>query len=230
MKLGMVRPTLYSAGLIALLVLVLSAISWADSGTEKILYNFTSGSDGNHPQGRLIFDKSGNLYGTTSPHGSLGGTCTGGGCRTVFKLSLINGHWVENIIYTFCSVAPCADGESPQAGGIFDSAGNLYGTTKFGGDPTCGCGTVFELTPSAGSWTFHVLHTFTGQPDGQFPVGGVTLDSKGRVHGTTVYGGANSEGTVFPLINAAGAWTETILHSFPSSGNRWDFPRRPTRY
>lgn len=210
-------------GVIAVVITTAGTLR-ADSGTEKVLYNFTGGTDGNHPMGRLILDKFGNLYGTNAPNGNGGGPCTpGGGCGTVFELSLSNGHWVEKTIYSFCSLANCADGQSPQAGVIFDSAGNLYGTTMFGGDPTCSCGTVFQLTPSSGSWTYNLLHTFTGK-DGRSPEGGLTFDSGGRLYGTTIYGGANSYGTVFQLAKSNGGWTQTIIHSFPSSGTDGIFP------
>jgi uncharacterized repeat protein (TIGR03803 family) len=218
------RSVLGICAMFASLVSFVSTPSRADSGTEKILYNFTGGTDGNHPQGRLVFDKSGHLYGTNAPNGNGGGPCTpGGGCGTVFELTLSNGHWVENTIYSFCSLANCADGSNPQAGVVFDSAGNLYGTTMFGGDATCACGTVFELIPSNGSWTYHVLHTFTGT-DGEMPEGGLTLDAAGHLYGTTIFGGPNLYGTVFRLAYASGVWTHTILHSFPASANDGIYP------
>jgi uncharacterized repeat protein (TIGR03803 family) len=107
---------------------------------------------------------------------------------------------------------------------IFDSAGNLYGTTQGGGGGNCasfGCGTVFELSPaSGGTWTFTILYSFTGGTDGQAPAAGLVLDSGGNLYGTTQNGGGSAAcadgcGTVFQLLPAGGGtWTETVLHRF----------------
>jgi uncharacterized repeat protein (TIGR03803 family) len=110
-------------------------------------------------------------------------------------------------LYTFSGGA---DGSGPQAGMVADSAGNLYGTSTYGGNLVCrdGCGVVYKVTP-AGSET--VLHTFTGVPDGELPYAGLVRDSAGNLYGTTSAGGAHNHGTVFEL-SAAGK--ETILYSF----------------
>ena len=117
--------------------------------TETILHNFQGGNDGGSPTAGLIFDKAGNLYGTTQIGG--GTTCSGVGCGTVFELSPNgSGGWTETILYSFLN---SPDGYEPQ-GLIFDGSGNLYGTTAFGGQYGCGpdgenyCGTVFELSPN----------------------------------------------------------------------------------
>jgi uncharacterized repeat protein (TIGR03803 family) len=109
------------------------------------------------------------------------------------------------------------DGVNPYfAGVIFDSAGNLYGTTTFGGEGCSGtgCGTVFELSPNAdGSWTESVIHNFAGGTDGQSPLGGLIFDDAGNLYGTTSGNGA--PGTVFELSpGLGGGWTEKILYNF----------------
>jgi uncharacterized repeat protein (TIGR03803 family) len=119
------------------------------------------------------------------------------------------------------------DGWQPGGGLIFDSAGNIYGTTAFGGSDDCayGCGTVFELTPkTGGGWTRKVLHDFNGT-DGQQPDAGLVFDAKGNLYGTTQAGGANIYGTVFELSpKAGGAWTEKALHSFNEDGKDGVYP------
>lgn len=118
------------------------------------------------------------------------------------------------------------DGASPQAEVILDKAGNLYGTTWVGGDPSClglnltvSCGVVFELSPHAnGSWSEAVLHTFTG-PDGANPAVKLTFDAAGSLYGTTAGGGsAGGQGTVFKLTPQSDeTWPESVLHSFGDS-------------
>jgi uncharacterized repeat protein (TIGR03803 family) len=111
--------------------------TWA-AAQEKVLHSFGNGTDGYYPQAGLIFDAAGNLYGTTIG----GGTYVGG---TVFELTpTAGGGWTETVLHSFNQNG--TDGYSPHAGLIFDSAGNLYGTTRWGG--TYGDGTVFELTPN----------------------------------------------------------------------------------
>jgi uncharacterized repeat protein (TIGR03803 family) len=109
------------------------------------------------------------------------------------------------------------DGSHPFAGLVFDSAGNLYGTTREGG--LNGAGTVFELTPIAdGSWKESVLHTFsycTGCANGWNPASSLIFDAKGNLFGTTPFGPDGSTGVVFQLKpEAEGTWTGTVLHSF----------------
>ena len=127
------------------------------------------------------------------------------------------GGWTEQVLYSFGYLP---DGISPSGGLIFDTAGNLYGTTSQGGEysSNCnlGCGTAFELTPAAGGgWTHQVLHTFTNNPDGALPSAGLIFDAAGNLYGTTSQGGTYPYGTVFELMPAAGGkWTEQVLHSF----------------
>jgi uncharacterized repeat protein (TIGR03803 family) len=173
------------------------------TGTETVLFNFTAGADGSKPFGTLVRDAAGNLYGTTYEGGGTG--CASFGCGTVFKLDP-SGH--ETLLYRFTGGA---DGRNPYAGLVRDPAGNLYGTTYYGGSSNnCsqGCGTVFKLD-TTGAET--VLHSFTGAPDGNWPLARLIRDAAGNLYGTTHQGGASEWGTVFKL-DATGA--ETVLYSF----------------
>src|SRR6202167_4563082 len=198
------------------------------ANAEKVLYSFQGGSDGSYPTAGLIADKAGNLYGTTAFGGS--GACHSRGelgrqtgCGTVFELSPAgDGTWTEKIIYSFQGQQ---DGSYPYVGLTFDSTGNLYGTTAYGGgNATCvsieyGCGVVFELTPgSGGDWTEKVLHRFQGGSDGGNP-GAVVFDHAGNLYGiASQYGDISGAdpygcGTVFELTPSGNHWTETILYT-----------------
>ena len=157
--------------------------------TEKVLWNFGSGADGSYPQGGLIFDAAGNLYGTTTSGGAHGP-------GTVFELMPAGGGtWSERVVHSFGNGA---DGSGPYAGLIFDAAGNLYGTTHQGGTYGYPGGTVFELTPAAGgTWTEKGLYNFGSGTDGAAPLAGLIFDAVGNLYGTTAAGGTSSVGTVF---------------------------------
>jgi uncharacterized repeat protein (TIGR03803 family) len=192
---------------------VFELISSNGKWTEKVLYSFCSASncnDGDGPIGGLIFDKAGNLYGTTES----GGTCYSAG--TVFELTRHNGKWTEKVLHSFCPDS--SDGSTPYTGLVLDGKGNLYGTTFYGGTGTgcsIGCGTVFGLMRSGGKWTEKVLHNFNNDgKDGYTPVASLAVDTAGNLYGTTAYGGAYNDGTVFELRNVNGKWTERVLHSF----------------
>ena len=154
-----------------------------------MLHNFCGG-DGAYPSSVLIWDNAGSLYGTTQEGGSSD-VCDGG-CGAVFELSPgSGGNWTEKVLYSFCSVSGCADGLDPLSGPLArDAAGNLYGTTIFGGSHrNCNgdaCGVVFKLDPR-GNET--VLHSFTGGPDGALPWAGLMIDSAGVLYGTADEGG-----------------------------------------
>ncbi len=219
--------------------------------TETTIYAFQgvlgSVKDGFTPESGLIIDQKGNLYGTTSMGGS--GPCvllgSLAGCGIAYQLSppaQKGGQWTETILYNFQGGN---DGYFPQGDLAFDKAGNLYGVTWYGGGKgnSCNafyggnCGTVFKLIPpkkKGGTWTEKVLYSFPGgtggQPkgDGAQPNGGLVLDNKGALYGTTYYGGNESGecdggsagvgcGTVFritPPSKKGGAWTEKMLHRF----------------
>ncbi|HLY05712.1 MAG TPA: choice-of-anchor tandem repeat GloVer-containing protein [Rhizomicrobium sp.] len=170
------------------------------NGSLVVLHTFNGGTDGATPNGGVIADASGALYGTTTAGGASGQ-------GTVYRVKGSQ----EAVLYSF---GGGTDGADPQAGLVMDPAGNLYGTTTAGG--TSGNGTVFELVPPAGrkgSWTEKVLYSFGAGPDGAAPVARVTLDAAGNLYGTTSAGGAYGYGTVFQLTPGS-PWTETILHSF----------------
>jgi uncharacterized repeat protein (TIGR03803 family) len=196
-----------STTLLALVTITLVSVlaSWAQ-GTYKTLYKFPGYKDESVPTGGLILDQAGNLYGTTR----YGGASHAG---TVFRLKFNpDESWTESLLYDFSGTT---DGDEPEAPLVFDMGGNLYGTTGAGGNPACpgGCGLVFELSPSGGTWTESVLHSFTGT-DGEYPASGL-FDQQGNLYGTTPAGGAYGGGTVFKLTpNLGGGWTESVLHSF----------------
>jgi uncharacterized repeat protein (TIGR03803 family) len=172
--------------------------------TEKVLYTFSRGTDGGIPYAGLVFDRSGNLYGTTWIGGNL--TCNyGQGCGTVFQLTPSGSGWAENVLY---SLLYGSDGAFPAGGIITDASGNLYGTTTTGGSGNGG--TVFELSPSSGTWTSTVLYSFTG---GGWPLGSLAMDQVGNLYGTTLQDGFGL-GSVFKLTPSNGTWTETDVYDF----------------
>jgi uncharacterized repeat protein (TIGR03803 family) len=198
----------------------------SDTWTEKVLHSFTGIPDGGAPGSGLIFDSAGNLYGTAG--GGMGGPVCQIGCGVVFELSPDgSGGWTEKINYTFTGGS---DGRSPSGRPTIDAAGNLYGTTNFGGSisaacPT-GCGVIYKLTPQAGgTWSSQSLYAFcavTNCADGADPRGEVVFDQAGNLYGATNAGGnianscvlLNGCGTIFELKPAVGSWTHTVLHTF----------------
>ncbi len=191
-----------SAGL-ALAILLVTGTSAARDWDS--IYSFTGGNDGGDPATSLIFDRAGNVFGTSV----VGGTA---GCGTVFTMKpLGNDRWQETALFSFDCFAT---GKNPYGGVIFDRSGNLYGTTVAGGSggacASDGCGTVFELTPKGET----VLYSFTGGTDGFGPGGGVVFNKAGDLFGTTPDGGAYSAGTVYELVRHGSHWQESIIHSF----------------
>jgi uncharacterized repeat protein (TIGR03803 family) len=173
--------------------------------------------DGTDSLAGLIFDGSGNIYGTTARGGNPG--CNRGGCGVVFKLTPnLDGSWTQSVLHTFCSLRKCHDGSTP-ANLIFDQEGNLYGTAAFGG--AHGVGAVFELmTNPDKSWKERVLHSFGGR-DGANDWNALIFDAAGNLYGTTGVGGKTSGcndlgcGVVFKLApNPTGGLKETVLHTF----------------
>lgn len=190
---------------------------------ESVLHSFTggySGPDGSHPSGEVVLDSAGNLYGTTSSGGSLG-------CGTAYKLSpTASGPWKETILHNFGCYP--TDGAVPTGGLIFDSAGNLYGVTGEGGsgdcnddegDPPFGCGTVYELLPTAGGgYSESILYNFTTGNE-SYPSGSLAFDKSGNLYGTAEQGGTGEYcyyygcGTVFELTKSGTGWTESTIYS-----------------
>ena len=184
------------------------------SWTESLIYSFTQGGDGQHPWGGVIFDQSGNLYGTTTYGGAYGS-------GAIYELTPSGSGWTESLLYSFTGGT---DGANPYAGLIFDQAGNLYGAAAAAGSGNGG--TAFELTPSNGGWTFTLLYSFTGA-SGQFgagPVANLAFDSAGNLYGTTHGDGAYNHGAVFKLTPGSGSWAYTSLHDF-TGGTDGAYPR-----
>ena len=216
------RSILYVRCIPWLLLILLGVSVPARSQTETVLYSFGSTpTDGYYPMGGLVVDSSGNLFGTTAEGSdTLCDLAEVYGCGIVYELVKSSNGYSEKVLYSFGSSSPASDGASPQAGLIMDAAGNLYGTTPYGGSPNClvdigvdGCGTVFELVMSSTGYTENVLYTFTG-PDGATPYAGLTMDSSGNLYGTTYNGGACEHGTVFELVKSSGGYTKKVLYSF----------------
>jgi hypothetical protein len=210
--------------IVAAFVLAFSPL--ASAQIETVIHRF-SGSDGQLPLSALIADKLGNVYGTTAQGGAFG-------WGAVYELSppaAPGAHWTETTLYSFTGGN---DGAGPGPL-VFDKAGNLYGATSGGGvhaTETLG-GVVFKLsppTPSGGSWTETVLYSFPGSPtDAGNPAGPLVFDEAGNLDGVTSAGGTQSGlicgsaacGTVYqlrPPSVSGGAWTETVLYNFLSSG------------
>ncbi len=189
--------------------------------TETVLYTFTGAPDAAGPEGGLVLESAGNLYGTTM----RGGTSNLG---AVFKVTKTG---KETVLYSFCSVANCADGEFPNGGLVRDADGNLYGTTALGGNPAfCGegCGIVFKITKTGKETVLYNFCSIANCADGAFPVGGggtfpdewLVRDAAGNLYGTTPAGGDlafcgddRGCGTVFKVDKTG---KETVLHSFCS--------------
>jgi uncharacterized repeat protein (TIGR03803 family) len=185
---------------------------------ETVLHRFQNGSDGAAPNGSLILDSSGNVYGTTLE----GGMAESDNCGTVYSLIPARAGWTEKIIYTFCSQG--GDGYFPASGLIADQTGNLYGTTSSGGNDLGG--TIFELSPGANGWTWSLLRGLcligNCARDGANPDASLVWHS-GRLFSTTPMGGKQERycggfpggcGVIFELSLSKGVWKEKVLHSF----------------
>lgn len=178
--------------------------------TQTTVYEFNPlniPNDGYAPNGGIVFDTAGNLYGTTAS----GATSLG----TVYEISPSGDNWTERAIYDFHGGS---DGGYPNAGMVLDQAGNLYGTTYQGGDSSCylnedACGVVFKVSPTSNGWVESVIHTFQ-YSDGAYPLGGLIADSNGNLYGTTSIGGSNNGGTVFELTPSNGGWNFQVLYNF----------------
>jgi uncharacterized repeat protein (TIGR03803 family) len=202
-------------------------LSHVDSDwTIRLLFNFMGGADGCLTDAGVVRASNGVLYGTTFSGGY--------GVGTVFELQpAVNTPWTKTVVHSFTGGA---GGSTPGGGSLVLSAGNLYGTTQYGGNLSdCngfppGCGVIFKLAPSNGGWRETILYAFQGNTDGANPYAGVTLDSAGNVYGTTMKGGNNNNclgcGTVYELTHSDSGWVETTLHRFGQDDEEclWTYP------
>ena len=198
------------------------------SWTQNVLHSFQDRVGGAGPLAGVIFDQAGNLYGTTA----FGAISTVAAVRAVVSCSNWSRTGTEAGKRSCFMFTNRAGGGFPGAGLIFDQAGNLYGTTEEGGNPSqCvgegnGCGVVFELIPKAGGgWKEKVLHHFTGGKDGGLSFAGLIFGQAGNLYGTAAWGGnlnyctpygfSGGCGVVFKLVpNSKGGWNEIVLHRF----------------
>ena len=212
------KVALYTRLLAFAISLLLAFCSTAAAQTYKVLHNFCAPGDpgdGWGPPAGLTPDTQGNLYGVTFGGGL---ECNiGGGYGTVFQLvPNQDGSWTENILYAFNVMNP-----GPlQAPVALDTHGNVYGLTSAG----VGYGSVFELQPGSGMWSFEQLHRFDGTWDGGFdtqePYGGVIVAGNGRLYGTTQAYGNNGGGVAFSLSEVSPLfWYELVLHPFAQAGS-----------
>lgn len=177
----------------------------------NLLHSFTRGTDGNNPEGRVIFGPDGALYGTTFYGGG------DGALGTVFELrpaptacAAALCPWSETLLHSFRGHD---DGTEPVGDLTFDQAGNVYGTTTAAG--IYDGGVVYELTPSGGGWAESILYSFGSGSNGSAPSAGLTFDQAGNLYGTTAQGGTGGYGTAFKLAYSGGSgWTESLLYSF----------------
>jgi len=214
---------------LSLLLVPVCLTSNASAQTETILDDFLGGNsvypNGSYPQGPLVFDSSGNIYGTTNAGGVATDNCSGNGtgCGVVFKLTPnLSGGWTQQTLHRFTGNL---DGGRPTSGVILDSAGNLYGSAGQGGSANSGPGVIFKLTPLAGGgYQESIVHSFFGLNGGEGP-SSLVFDQSGNLYGITREGGDYNAtnfscnnagcGLVFKLTpNGSGPWTETILHAF----------------
>ncbi|MGA2694976.1 MAG: choice-of-anchor tandem repeat GloVer-containing protein [Terriglobales bacterium] len=206
---------------LAFLAMILLSAASASAVTETLAVTETtintfSGTNGLFPTSGLIFDASGNAYGTTENGGD-------NFYGSIYQLTPIRGGgYSQSVLYSFTNGA---DGAYPSGPLAMDGSGNLYGTATGAGSTACnnGCGTVFKITPSK-SGSFQVIYSFTGGTDGSNPAfGGLVFDKSGNLFGTTELSGSTGAGTVFELSPGRGSWTETTLHGF-QGGNDAGYP------
>ena len=230
------KPLFASCSLFLAVFLALGSPATA-KWKEQVLYSFQGGTDGATPAGGVVFDKQGNLYGATQQGG--GSNCSPmAACGTVYQLAppaKQGDPWTETVLHVFQG-KQYNDGEFPSGGVIADAAGNIYGTTAYGGTGDCvllgikgGCGTVFELSPpqtKGGKWPYAILYSFATAKQGYVPWGDLVFDSAGNLYGATYFGGGKGTtcdafykycGAIYELSppqTKGGKWTEQILHSF----------------
>jgi uncharacterized repeat protein (TIGR03803 family) len=181
--------------------------------TETVLYRFKSAATGIDPQGPLTLDAQGNLYGVMRGGGAF--NCHRGGCGVIYELVHSTQGWTEKVLHTFYG----PNGWWPNGGLVFDAAGNLYGTTIYGG--AYDFGLAFKLSPASGEWQETPIHDFTGGNDGVLPTSGMVFDKHGNLYGTTMGGqpfvceGSSACGEVFELSPVSSGWKISALYLVP---------------
>ncbi len=174
-----------------------------DAWTEQIIRTLRGKKNAQHAYCDLVVTSSGHIYGTAFAGGEFG-------WGAVFELTQSRNSWKRSIIHGFDYNN---DGASPVAGLVESAQGVLYGATQRGG--AFGGGTAYELAPAGSGWKFTVLHAFGDSQDADAPYASLVLDeSTGALYGTTYWGGASYEGTVFKLAPSRDGWKENVLHSF----------------
>jgi uncharacterized repeat protein (TIGR03803 family) len=185
-----------------LLFAIVLSLTTATATTTDVIFSFDEEA-GEYPDSDLETDSAGNIYGTAVIGGEFGG-------GTVFQLSPTPKGWVYTVLYNFTGGA---DGGQPYKGVTLDRYGNLYGTAVTGGSGNCegGCGVVYKLSNTGGTWTQTVIYAFTGGDDGSGPGARVTVDGAGNIYGMTPTGGAYGLGTIYKIASN-GAFK--VLHAF----------------
>jgi uncharacterized repeat protein (TIGR03803 family) len=196
---------------LVILTLALSVVASAQT-VESTLYTFSE-TTSFWPQGSLLEDGTGNLYGTTRGGGAYG-------VGSVMELSppaVSGGAWTLATLYSFVPYG--VSGYVPVSDLVKDQAGAFYGTTFVGGDPVCNCGGIYKLVPptvTGGAWTESVLYNFKGGADGRLPAAAaLALTTNGTLYGVTVRGGSWDSGVLYQLTTKNGKnYTESVLYSF----------------
>lgn len=201
---GKIPRSHFMSGFLSVFAAVSLLVSVANAAsTTKVIYSFAGGNDGEYTDTELVMDQAGNIYGTSVQGGLFGG-------GTIFQVTTAG---VHTVLYNFTGGA---DGGEPYKGVTLDAQGNLYGTAVTGGGGSCegGCGTVFKLAKSGGTWDFSVIHTFTGGKDGSGPGAPVAIDKFGNIYGMTPTGGNFGVGTIYLLKLGTNGWTFKVIHTF----------------